>query len=151
MNSADSLLPGCQTASSRPPVAPDSPASPGQHAEPSPPDVVLTDDFLSRIVAATERAVAANERIAVALEALVANGSPVIQPDVIASKAPQKRHRRGAKRKDADGDRQICEAWDTGHYATWKDLGKEFDRDARDVELAVGRFRKYRQRHPGKG
>jgi hypothetical protein len=89
------------------------------------------------------------ERIAVALETLAANGSPVIQP--IAPKAPQKPSSRGAKRKDAEGDRKIYEAWESDHYRTFADCGRELGiSEKRDVELAVGRYRKYLTRHPGK-
>jgi hypothetical protein len=97
-----------------------------------------------------DQALAYLKRIAVALETLAANGLPIIQPD-IASKAPRKRHSRGAKRKDAEGDPRIYEAWQTGHHATWKECGKALGRDERDVELAVGRYRKYLQRHRRKG
>ena len=104
--------------------------------------------YLERIAVGVETL---PERIAVALETLAANRSPFVQPDAIAAKAPRKRHSRGAKRKDADGDRRIYDAWKTGSYRTWKDCGRELGVDERHVELAVGRYRKYLKRHSGKG
>jgi len=91
------------------------------------------------------------DRITVALETLAANGSPVIQPDVIAPTAPKNRHSRGTKRKDAEGDRKIYEAWDTGNYRTYADCGRALGiTEKRHVERAVGRYRKYLSRHSGR-
>ncbi len=83
-------------------------------------------------------------------KAAATSGGSASQADHFA-KAPRKRKSRGAQRKDADGDRKIYEAWETGHYRTFADCGRELGiSEKRDVELAVGRYRKYLTRHPGK-
>ncbi len=83
MNSADSLLPECQAASSRADQhseSLDAPVSLHQLTENSPADGLLADDlpqsglttFLNRIAEAAERAAVANERIAAAVEQVAA-------------------------------------------------------------------------------
>jgi hypothetical protein len=103
--------------------------------------------YLERIAVGVETL---PERIALALETLAANGSPAIQPGNTTAKVPRKRHSRGAKRKDAEGDRKIYEAWMTDHYKTYAECGREFGRDGRYVRRALGRYRKYLERNPGK-
>lgn len=47
---------------------------------------------------------------------------------------------------DAQADAKLAEAWDTGHYQTYDQLGQEKGMSGRDVELAIDRHRKRRRR-----
>jgi hypothetical protein len=90
------------------------------------------------------------ERIAIALEILTANWPPFVEAGVVA-KPPRKHHCRGAKRKDADGDRRIYDAWKSGGYDTYEECGRALGMRAREIELSVGRYRHWLKRNPGKG
>jgi len=47
---------------------------------------------------------------------------------------------------DPKADAQIAAAWDTGHYPTYADLGREKGMSGHDVELAIDRRRKRQKR-----
>jgi hypothetical protein len=50
--------------------------------------------------------------------------------------------KRGRKVKESRPDRHVYEAWQTGAYASYKDLAKEVNRPAKDVRTIIDRYRK---------
>jgi hypothetical protein len=61
--------------------------------------------------------------------------------DAIEPPSPKKRGRPSPSEKEKAEDRRIVEAWETGHYRTYRELARELNSKPRLIEMAIDRHR----------